>query len=229
MTGKYLHLFVENSEESNIARDYLKMFGFDFSLDFIDNLSLERGIFDQRYSCGFANSLRNSFAPTLLSFPDNLIYLSLFGVESFLRDDMNINNVRRLRKACWESNNLYYDEKEKKLVRCFDKYGEKIFEGSIEKAPWNFVEVLNSHNFKDWHDVSSWQIGKLSDLEKKKDGRGIIHDNDAGIALFPYDLELLKNNKIIPITDSRCYMQVLFEAYFNDNGNIYGVYANMTD
>jgi len=244
--GIFTQLLSDNSKESHLAEVYLSNFDINFSINHGKSNDLWNKLNDSNASPHFVNSFKNPNLPSLTTFFPGYIchfaYISLLGIEDFLRgiilQDLYEENKIEEKYWYWRDVNTFYPEQDyngkvfgerKKLVTCFDRNKERIFEGPILNSPFKFDDQLDKHDFKDWHDVSCWSIGKLGDLTKKVNENGVVIDENTATVLFPHDIELLKNNKLVPITDSRCYMQVLFEAYFNNNDNVYGIYTNMID
>ena len=243
-----LGLVVDNSDESQLALDFVYGNGLNPQI-FLGKGRLFMGCeFINGYV--FDNSFKESSPPFLVvqKFREHLGtwgYSSLSGVRAYLRnrilDELKEGDQSTHEFFYWRDIDTYYPsskwDKEKgqhtneilKLVTCFNQRGERIFKGSIDRAPHKLEEPLNKHGYKDWQDVSSWEIGGLDELQKMQDEKGIIIKPETRTVLFWEELQILREGREIIVRDSRSMMHVTYEAYFNDEGIVRGLHASMVD
>lgn len=229
------HLVTDCSEESRLAIKYFAQQGMLPKIHRWSNEELTEGFSHVTRLVNahlFANSnfLNETDMPFLVV--DEGInrwgYRSFSGVKSFLRKKMSgLDNAKfnGYHSPFWRvpCQDAFYPK-----VTCFDEKQENVFRGDIKEAPYDF-SALNFHDFKSWHEVSCWKIGNLEELIKKQDNKGIIKDLKTQTIIFPDEIQPLRDGKIIPFTDSRCMYQITFEAYFRDQENVFGIYADMAD
>jgi len=241
-------LFVNGSRESELSQEYLNRSGVSHHIRLSGSATPSEllppgSIFGSLEATPlFSNSFREPIIPSLIV--RNPIYLGLFsylsfsGVKSFLRDKVR-GKLNGEGKFYWTDVKTFYPHQEynkekgfgkkRKLVTCFDKEQKRIFEGPLDESPHKLKELLDSHDYKDWYKVSSWQIGDLEELARRQDGRGIVLDEETRTVLFPDEIDMLREGKRVVTQDSRSIYHVTFESYFVDNGQIFGLYAHMFD
>lgn len=250
-----LYLVVGDNDESQLALDFVHRHGLNPSIVLGKGRAFPRGYDISEVSFFNGNLYANSFgerSPPLLvvqrlgEHSETLGYHSFSGVRTYLRrkilDELRESEELSVRDFFyWRNVDTFYpssrfDEKthkhtneELKLVTCFDKQRGRIFEGSINRAPHKLEESLSRHDYTHWHDVSSWEIGGLDELQELRDERGVIIKLQTRTVLFPDDVEILRNKKLVITGDSRSTMHVTYEAYFNNKGTIFGIYAHMFD
>jgi len=225
--SRFYVLYVDESKESKLALKYLKEEGLDFQirshfgehekqlvLDVLDTVATLPILYDE--TVGFSRSI------TGIKNLVRAMVLAKLGIEyehsipkdlAFYTDwDYSIKPV-----------------KVTKVVTCFNKQGEKIYVGDIDKAPHHVKEPLNTHDYKSWHEVASWEIGDWNKISQKKDEKERIVDLEKKLILFPDDIEKLELGNVAVITDSRSIYDVTYEAYFKEANKLYKLYANMFD
>lgn len=245
----YVDDYVDESKESRMAVKYLKDAGLQVKCRMPlptqrEDLWQTLESFLETNLVSFANSRKEPLYPCLWvpstwigpMIVDGIVYLSFSGVKSFLREFILDKKVGKREHHLMgtlisdqQKIKTFYPRENLNLVSCFDKQGRIIFEGEIGKAPHKLLAPLSEHNYPYWHDVGSWEIGSLDELCRKRDNSGVIVDRKTATVLFDDDVERLKNGETIPFLDSRCYMEVIYASYYNDNGIVYRLYANMLD
>ena len=246
LSNAEITLFLNGNKESELAQEYLSDNGINFYIRFCSTDSLSEFSYADPL---FSNSFKEPMIPSLImrhpSYMGNFSYLSFSGVKSLIRDKLR-NELNGESQFFSKYVNFYwrdiktfyphqdYDKekgfsKKRELITCFDRDQKKIFEGPIKESPYQLKELLETHDFKDWHYVSSWEIGELEELTNKKNRKGVVIDRETRTVLFPDEVETLGEGRRIVTKDSRSIYHVTFEAYFNDNGNIFGLYAFMFD
>ncbi len=235
-----IFLYVDRSPESRLAQRYLEENGVN------PQVQVCRDVFPafifHATSPVFQNSFKEPLIPSLIDrdrskSPLMFSYVSFSGVKSFLRGKIRAPGGKG--KFYWRDIKTFYPRrdlgengksgKKEKLVTCFDRDQQRIFEGPIDCAPFTFAGILDSHDFKDWYEVSCWSVGNLEEIAKKQSRTGPIFDDKTKTVLFPDEIEMLRHGKNIVTVDSRSNYHVTFEAYFSDNGQLFGVYADMVD
>lgn len=240
---KNLSLILDNSKESDLAVKYLNEEEIDFN---VQTKVSKDGLFDflSRSTIAFANSMSQNEFPTLTVNAPDLItgvksYISLGGVKNYLREKIFEDLKIKKFNDCWREIKTFYCEqdydpknksgKRKELVTCFNRLGEKIYEGFMKKAPHQLRSPLDKHDFHDWDEVGSQEIDSLDKLFKKRDKKGKIIDLETKTILFPDEVDILKKDGLVIMRDDRSEYHVTYEACFNDKGFIYKVYAQMFD
>ena len=230
----WIQLCVDDSKDSLLALRYFKDNGLDVEIKHPTESEIIKALNDSFCThAAYANSKREPLIPSLfvgggLSQVTSRAYLSFSGVKCFLRG-FRLGSARRATEPYWQKIKTFYSRQNERVVTCFGIDGRNVFEGDISKAPHNLQRPLEEHDFKDWYEVSGWEIGGLERLCKRQDKQGIVTDRRKHAVLFADDIEKLKNNEIIPFTDHRSMYQVVYGAYYNDGGMVCGLYAHMFD
>ena len=222
-----LFLYADLKRESKLAIKYLK----DESLQF---LRVDRNFVDEGLD------YVKSPPPFLLVqsqeiFPQR--YSSLMRIKEFLKlkrlEAFGLNREKQFdywhQKVNGFSCFYNFNNDGTKIVKCFDERNKEIFIGDLTKSPFPLKSLLDEHRYKNWDQVSGWKIGSYDNLMENIDDKGKVINADTRTVLFPDDMENLRLGKKVITHDSGCAYQVIYEAYFNDNGDIYGIYANMID
>ncbi len=232
-------LFVDNSENSKRAIIYFQQQKIPIT---VVESNEEKVLRDLKHtSPWFANSFNEPLLPTLIfespQYGPAISYPSFSGVKAYLRGKMYENLPQG--KMYWKEVKTFFPEREydsqkgfgkkKNLVACFNEEKEVIFEGGLEKAPFSFQQFLEEHDFKEWYKVSCWKIGNLVELSNKKNAHGVLVDPETSTIIFPDEEENLKEGRKIIVQDSRSIYHVTYEAYFNHQNIIFGIFADMVD
>lgn len=236
----WIDLYIDDREEDKLALQYLQQERLNPEIIKSNTKEIVQKL---KYTTPwYSNSKEEPLLPSIITSSRHLVttisFISFSGVKSFLRYKIlgeQTNNERPF----WEELNTFYPHQDydpehgfggkQKLVTCFNQDKERIFEGKIDEAPHPIKALLEEHDFKEWYDVSSWYVGRLEELVKRQDMHKRIIDKETRTMLFPDDVEILKNGKKVIITDSRSIYHVTYQACFNDNGTVYGLYAHMFD
>lgn len=228
-----ISLFINNSKESKLAEKLLKEHGIDFirkdggKRGVIDSIGY-KGLFKKPDSYPvFANSLKEPLVPSLFyeKLGDKQAYISFSGVKAYLRHQFakDFPNLG----LPWSDIETFYARA--KNVTCFNEDGEKIFEGSIDKAPHNFKKILDRHNFSDWYKVGSRDLGNLKEICTKINNKGVILDPKKNLVLFSEDIDTLKKEEPIVLDDTRSIYHVSFGALYTNKENLFRLTAYMLD
>lgn len=121
-------------------------------------------------------------------------------------------------------------------VLCFDQEGKAIFRGNIEDSPLPIREALLWSSFgertqaKGFHHIYGWNLSELSKITSQTNGKGFIALPEAPALLFFDEIEALKQgaDRLI-LGDATNLLGASYEALFVKDGQLYRVYAYMTD
>ncbi|MBS3071186.1 hypothetical protein J4407_02720 [Candidatus Pacearchaeota archaeon] len=249
-----LVLLVNNCDESQEALDFLYRHELNVKIVLGEERAKDWHHFYSEDDDFYRNSFNEPSPPSLIvtSFNESSNssgrYTSLSGIRAYLRYKLlnELMEKEGFEKSDWKDffywtnvETFYpsqeYEEnrfgKKQNLVTCFNQKRGKIFEGPIDRAPFKMESQMNQHRYNDWHKVSSWEIGKLKELSGLKNEKGIIIKPETRTVLFEEelaDLQSGRKDKII-VADNASIMHVNYEVYFNDEGVLRGIYANMFD
>ncbi len=218
MGDDFFTLIEDDSQESKLAREYLDNENVKYLL------YVPQRVLKSPPLIGFLNSFQENPLPQLLylNFPQTL-FISFSGIKSFLRRRICDNEGIKEDAYWWKNVTTDYPN-----VTCFDKQGNKMFEGLQEQSPYAFQEHLQAYRFEsNWPKVSCWKIGYLEEVIKKQERR--IVEPKTQTVLFPDDIEILKSKKRVIVTDIRSIYDTTYVAYFCKEDIIFGLYAYTFD
>ncbi len=231
MAGKWqekqkssLRLYANNGIDSRIAAKYLEQDKFKFEVINVGRARIP--VHDTMTSL-----------PVLVDLKTGYAYSSLPGVKKFIRHEiLGRRGINIHEYACTDKLKFFVDwdysakpAKITHIVTCFDSRGRKVYTGDIEKAPHPIKKHIDDYDYQDWHEVGSWEIGKWQKLLSSRSRNERVVNLETRTVLFPDDIELLKQEKVVVINEVRHFMQVTYEAYFRDKEKLYRLYADMLD
>lgn len=235
-----LYLIVDDSEESQAALDFVYHNGLNPHV-FLGGFKGFGRVVPKVNANLFANSFEEPEVPFLVAYQSGRVstwgYPSFSGIKVYAREKIEAelfgDKFGMKPERFWKNVRTFYSSSEgnvrQNLVTCFDQKGERIFEGLIDRAPHKLEAPLSRHGYDTWHEVSSWEIGGLDELQRMQAENGVIIKPETRTVLFPEDLLNLRNGRIVITEDSRSPYNVTYGAFFNDEGTITGLYANMFD
>jgi len=228
LMNRHFLLYVDNSPESHLAAKYLEQEGINFQNSYFSGESDRNYILAQLAG----KTKLPILVDTAVGFPR-----SMTGIKNLLRwvilkragAEEPYHSVPKdlAFYVSWDFGSS--PTKKSNVVTCFNEENDKVYVGDINKAPHPVKAVLDTHDFKSWHEVASWEVGNLAEISKTKDKKGRTVSLEKKLVLFPDDIENLKSGDVAVTQDSRCMYQVLYEAFFQDSDRLYRVYANMFD
>ena len=223
-----LFLYADRKRESNLVVKYLE----DEDLKF---LRVDRDFVDE--GLDYIKSLPPCLKVYFLDEVHSRKYISLMEIKEFLKmkrlEAFGLNREKQFDYWHQEVNGFRcfynFNRGGTKIVKCFDERNKEIFIGDINKSPFPLKSLLDEYRYKDWDQVSGWKIGSYDSLMENIDDKGRVINVATRTVLFPDDMENLRLGKKVITHDSGCAYQVIYEAYFKDNGDIYRLFAEVMD
>ena len=217
---KRFRLYANERPASRLGANLLDLAGVDFELVQSESSTLN------------VNGRRKPL-PILVDLAIGVPHETLVGVREFARQNLF---DEKLKVRYYPNPSTYSPSVIFPQVRCFSSEGEQVFVGDIDKAPvplrealsWNwYAQRTNGGGF---HHIYGWNLGEWEKIAKSPLNKGTVTFPKAPAALFFDEVEALKDGEQrLVLNESGNMYQVQYDTYFINDGNLFRVYAEMSD